>query len=995
MVVEHSNTNSLAKVYCAVCDAVSITHNVALNQRTILLAAQQDTATNTGWLKAIGVRPQESSLVALLFSNMFMSGLAIGMIRVCAFTLFLDMFGSDQLAVIAILLAFTGTFVTVLISNFTRSFSINGYLSTILGTILVGLIGFRLLLDNTGGSENDLLIFCLPLFFEVVYMLFSLQFISLLSRLLNVRQTKRLSGITRSGEFLAEIVGGLSIVLLLNYMTVQDLLYVAMFATLGVLAIVQFTVRKFQQSLLITSDDLVKDKKEDRIGTLLKRPYVRLIGLCYAGFIFAYFFLDVAFYDYASKQYPNETDLAAFIGQFFATAGLITLVTMVFLFAPFFRRYGVLGGMIAFPIVIGIGSVAISAMELNGVATHFIFIVMVLTNGMRFVLQSAIWRPSVAILFQVLPDRQRTQGTALIEGIIDPISGGIAGACLYGLTNLLGWAPKYFLLLLAAIMVVWIAASVVIRKMYLSNLLINIQKRKLGELSLQELDPASLDIIKDGLKSVYPAEIFYCLNLLEEIDHPEITELIKTTLNHENEAVRIDALNRTRRLQLKPLTAQVRKLIDTELDPAVLGQALKTYSSLRPSDTIECLRKVLVISNPHVRKGALVGILDFNPTFQPAIDLLLSMTQSPQAIIRSLSAEIIGEIGSTDFTFYLAPLMNDEVTSVVREAILAAGKLKDPDLLSAIVAHISNPNLHGVAGVALRQYGDSALYELEARFNATSTSRQEKIRIIDIVKEIDAKRSREFLIRHLKTPKPELRHALFLALASTHYQADTDDKYLFANFLDSEVKSITRLLAASVDLNLEPDYTPLRDALNNELAVRLDNMLLIVSFLFPSIIMLETRANIDSKVTDHRVFALEVLDNLLTPDIKQVVIPLLDDIPAIDKLEALNTSYPQRKLNPELRFEDLLHYHADHAFFWTKATLLHQIGKQKNTSHLKYVNDELQNEEPIIRETAYWALAQLAPRDLRQTLMANKDDPSPMVALAVNELISRLPAQGA
>lgn len=495
------------------------------------MAEPPDTVKNAGWLKALGIRPQESSLVALLFSNMFMSGLAIGMIRVCAFTLFLEKFGSDQLAVIAILLAFTGTVVTILLGNITRSFSVNGYLTTVLGTILTGLIGYRFLLED---YSHETLIFCLPLFFEVVYMLFSLQFVSLISRLLNVRQSKRLSGITRSGEFLAEIVGGLSIVVLLNYMAVEDLLIVAMFATLGVLAIVQFTVRKFKQNLIITSSDLVAAKKEDRFGALLKRPYVRLISLCYAGFIFAYFFLDVAFYDYAARKFPNETDLASFIGQFFATTGLITLITMVFLFAPFLRKFGVLGGMIAFPIVVSLGAIAISAMELTGTATYLIFFVMVLTNGMRFVLQSAIWRPTVAILFQVLPDRQRIQGTSLIEGIIDPVSGGIAGLCLYLLTSQLGWAPKYFLLLLAVIMGGWIAVSMLIRKMYLSNLLVNIQKRKLGELSLQELDPASLNIIKDGLKSVYAAEIFYCLNLLEEIDHPEITELVKTALSREN-----------------------------------------------------------------------------------------------------------------------------------------------------------------------------------------------------------------------------------------------------------------------------------------------------------------------------------------------------------------------------------------------------------------------------------------------------------------------------
>ena len=62
---------------------------------------------------AIGIRPIERPLVGLLFGNMFFSGLAIGIIRVCAFTLFLAHFASEQLAIIAIMLAVTGTLVTL------------------------------------------------------------------------------------------------------------------------------------------------------------------------------------------------------------------------------------------------------------------------------------------------------------------------------------------------------------------------------------------------------------------------------------------------------------------------------------------------------------------------------------------------------------------------------------------------------------------------------------------------------------------------------------------------------------------------------------------------------------------------------------------------------------------------------------------------------------------------------------------------------------------
>ena len=179
-----------------------------------------------------------------MFSNMFMSGIAIGMIRVCAFTLFLEHWESSQLALIAILIALIGMPMTLVIDLVTRGLGIRNYLFTLLGLILAGLIVMRLSLEL---GHNKYLIFSLPLFFELIYMLFSLQFVALVSRLLNVRQAKRLSGIARSGEFLAELAGGLLVIILLRFMEVTDLLMVAMLTTLLVFFIVGYIVVHFQK----------------------------------------------------------------------------------------------------------------------------------------------------------------------------------------------------------------------------------------------------------------------------------------------------------------------------------------------------------------------------------------------------------------------------------------------------------------------------------------------------------------------------------------------------------------------------------------------------------------------------------------------------------------------------------------------------------------------------------------------------------------------------
>ena len=216
---------------------------------------------------------------------------------------------------------------------------------------------------------------------------------------------------------------------------------------------------------------------------------------------------------------------------------------------------------------------------------------------------------------------------------------------------------------------------------------------------------------------------------------------------------------------------------------------------------------------------------------------------------------------------------------MIERAINAAGNLHDTRLVNMLVNKLSIVSLQGSTSLSLRQFGESALYDLGIGLTSPEASRQEKSHIIDTIREIGGSRATELLLRHLEIKQPELKHQIYLSLATLHYQADPDDQYVFVNILDEEVQFITWLLAAMEDLYGHKQYATLHLALASELDVRRDNMLLLISFLFPSLVMLDTRANIGSKVSELRVFALEILDNLLTGEIKQIVLPLLDDLP--------------------------------------------------------------------------------------------------------------------
>lgn len=108
---------------------------------------------------------------------------------------------------------------------------------------------------------------------------------------------------------------------------------------------------------------------------------------------------------------------------------------------------------------------------------------------------------------------------------------------------------------------------------------------------------------------------------MEQIEHPEITELIKLALTN-NRDVRMDVLQRIADMNITPLTARVLERIEQETDDGVRGQALITYAKLGAQDSVKKLTPYLDAFHKDLRRGALIGLLTFEPTNDIANDYL-------------------------------------------------------------------------------------------------------------------------------------------------------------------------------------------------------------------------------------------------------------------------------------------------------------------------------------------------------------------------------------
>src|SRR4051812_38812820 len=194
---------------------------------------------------------------------------------------------------------------------------------------------------------------------EVEWVMTSLAFWGLAERSFDVRQAKRLFGIIGAGGPTAVVAGGLAIPGLLTVIGTADLLWLSLGSVAVAAILVAYMTRGHTGSHPEQHEqdpEIIAPESQSRYNR-----YFYLIFSISVLSILVYYSTDMAFYTVAELRYPNEADLASFIGLFDAGAGLLDLVCGLFVFARLMRGVGLPAGLLALPLVTLAASLSVVA----------------------------------------------------------------------------------------------------------------------------------------------------------------------------------------------------------------------------------------------------------------------------------------------------------------------------------------------------------------------------------------------------------------------------------------------------------------------------------------------------------------------------------------------------------------------------------------------------------------------------------------------------------
>jgi AAA family ATP:ADP antiporter len=904
------------------------------------------------------VEPGEGRLVRLLLLNFFLLGAAFNFTQTAAFTLFLVKFDAQSLPYVYITNAVVVSLITFIYLKLGERLSFSKLLVFNLAFLFLVIGAFRLGLALSGAGW---LVFSLPVLFQVLVNLGNIEFWTLAGRLFNVRQGKRLFGLVGSGLWMAIVITGFLIPTLVVWVGTANLLLLAAGAMVGALGLLLYIIRAFADRLDVPVSRAAA-KANGSTADLLKSRYVISIFVLVIIAWVSFFFMDNLFYDRAAAHYPDEAQLASFLGIFLAILGIVTLLSNTLLSGRVISRYGLQVGVLILPVtlVVGVAAMAVTG-SVSGAVALFFWATM-LTRLLEMALRFSLDRSASTVLYQPLPANQRGRAQTMSEGIFQPVANGLAGLSLLALNAFFPGGTVQLVYALLFIVTVWVGVAILIGRGYPAMLTQALARRRLGDAQLSLADGSSVAVLEQGLRSPHAGVVIYALNLLEEIEHASLPDFLEGLLAHPAAEVRQDALRRIERLQVISALETVWQRVAEEPLVEVRGTALRVLAALGANGVFEVVSGYLEHTDHQLRRGAMVGLLRSGGIegVLAAGHMLLQMADSPRPAERILAAQVLGEVGVSSFYQPLVPLLADDDPGVQRAALLAAGQLKSPRLWPLVVEQLSSTRTRSAATCALVAGGQSAMPEIEAAFGRQERDREVLVRLAQICGRVGGERMLTWLKDKIGYPDQEVRTQILASLSHCDFQAESQQEIgLIEQQIGAEAAYSAWILAAWMDIGQDEETWLLREALAADLEKSRTRIFYLLSFIYDPQSVLRARDNLSRSSGEERAYALEVIDVLISKTLKPILLPLLGGLPADQQLRGLIVSFPQPKLTRAQRLAELVAGSNGKLDTWTRACALYTVGRLSAADLSESVVAALSESDPLVKETAVWTLARL------------------------------------
>ncbi len=913
-------------------------------------------------IKTLGLKPDEVNKFTLLFFHSFFIGLFIAFYFVQANSVFIKNYGSKQLPYAYLLAGLIGYIISSLYSYFQQKIKSKYLFFYALSFMLIITLLGRIALEFTNQKYLSFFVF-----------IWAWPFISLAGteagglaiRLLNLIQIKRLFGLINMGGVIASILGYLLIPILSKFIgTSYNLLFISGGSLVAAIVILYYIYKNFPEKQ--QEKKVSKEESKTSFKHLIKDKYFRLIFLSATISMTVIYITDFGFLSaikvQESKLFATDGSVASFIALVFAGLKVGELLISYFS-SRILVKYGVKLGLVILPISITIIVIISLIVGFSvGTITIIFLALMTLNKSTERIVRRGLDDPAFNILYQPLPSYLQLAVQSKV-GIVMQFAIAIAGALLLALSLLLnlggGFSLEYFPVFFIPILILWVFVA---RKLYLAY------KKKLREI-LKELGKERRN---DTSKYRYGTEV---LSKKFKKYNDSVVSLSVAILSETNPSI------------FEPYVSYLIKKNDTEINKSILKSIDPTWRE-RISKQIKSQFKDYDKKNEITiyAKNA-ISFLDFDEISNIKEHELkkIHKSQTKKDKIK-LIKYLVKNSKDKNFEKYVIDLLKFNDHKIKKAAIKLAVTIKTENVIFELTQLLKSFKFYHMSAAALIDIGEKALPTIEKLFNKT-TNETILIKIIEIYAKMGSRTAKSLIAAQINFPSRKIQLAVIWALFYCKYQAPEAEEEVIKNKIKKVINNLLYILSSINDIKAEKNTLKIFLALDQERVTNYELLFNLLSFLHEPRIINLIKKNIIGKNT---IYALELIDNFIQPDIKPYIIPIFDDISTPQKLKKLSKYFPQKKLSFNDRLRSIITLDYDNISTWAIAKTIEMLDRVHRKKTIYDDLNNLQNFDDIklwTKESTKKVLSQIKRSELPDEVFLSLFHPDELVYTTAAKVI--------
>ena len=425
----------------------------------------------------------------------------------------------------------------------------------------------------------------------------------------------------------------------------------------------------------------------------------------------------------------------------------------------------------------------------------------------------------------------------------------------------------------AVFIIAWLLLNLRLHKEYTNTIKdkLKIKWERADRLVAEKVDVDYTKLVFDTIESRNRSSILYAMHLFDLIKQDKLTPEIKKLISHKSDEMKVSSLGGLFESGETGLLPETDEIISEDVLEKEIGEimSLDVYQEVMKSYVEKALKdESLESETTKMEVAKAIGLMESDSPLSQRLEELLW----------------------------------DESPEVSKYALESAAKLKKKEYVPALIRKLSNPVTREDASVALAKYGKNIIGTLSDYLSDREEDVELRRGTASVLARIGTQEAADFLTWELEEAKGEIDTDLIDAL--DRLRSERPEIQFRRDLVETrvllEIKGYCQLFVKHFGSKSKRKKAEKIEGFPEDLYVSLMNIFKLFGLIYPREDIMRAYQNMKVGTKDSIDYAIELLDNTLKKEMRDIIVPLVEALPSEEMVKRCRTclkdlSEPNRK----------------------------------------------------------------------------------------------------